>query len=75
MEIVDAQTISFMDIVRYKGKWFKIEAKPYEPEKQTFTVAWSQIREPVVAQEAYKTYFEKQRKEAKVLYPSFRKDE
>jgi hypothetical protein len=65
-----------MDIIRYNGKWFKINAKPYEPERQTNEIAWQLVREPLIAtQEQYRKYFEKQRNEAKVLYPSFRKEQ
>jgi hypothetical protein len=64
-----------MDIVRFQGKWFKIHPKQYEPEMQTTRVAWAMIREPLILkEEIYIKYFENQRKEAKVLYPSFRKD-
>lgn len=64
-----------MDTVRYNGVWYKIQAKPYEPEKQTHEVAWNQILTPTMnPTDAYKKYFEKQREEAKVLYPSFRKE-
>jgi hypothetical protein len=64
-----------MEILRFKGKWYKVVPKPYEPEKQTIEIAWEQIREPmVVKEEVYKTFYEKQRKQAKVLYPSFPKD-
>jgi hypothetical protein len=62
-------------VVRYQGKWYKIKARPYEPERQTFTIAWMMIREPLLLkEEAYRRYFEKQRLEAKVLYPTFNKD-
>jgi hypothetical protein len=62
--------------VRYEGKWYKIIPKSYEPERQTYQVAWMQIREPLVtSEEAYRKYFETLRKEAKVLCPSFRQDE
>lgn len=65
-----------MELLRYNGAWYKIKAKPYEPESQTVQVAWSQIREPEIApMEHYKRYFEKQRKQAQILYPSFRKDD
>ena len=64
------------EAIRYKGKWYKINAKPYEPERQTHTIAWNLVREPlVVKEEVYRKYFETQRKEAKVLYPTFNKDE
>ena len=64
-----------MDIVRYQGKWFKIVPKRYEPERQTSEIAWTLIREPlVVPEDAYRNYFAKERENAKVLYPSFRKE-
>ena len=64
------------EAIRYKGKWYKINAKPYEPERQTQTIAWNLLREPlVIKEEAYRKYFETQGKESKVLYPSFNKDE
>jgi hypothetical protein len=64
-----------MDTVRYNGIWYKINARQYEPEKQTHTVAWNQILNPTLSPTMiYKNYFDKQREEAKVLYPSFRKE-
>lgn len=63
-----------MEVVRYQGKWFKIIKKPYEPESQTYQTAWAQIREPMIMpQEAYRQYFQTERENMKVLYPSFRK--
>ena len=62
--------------VRYEGKWFKIIPKKYEPERQTNQVAWMQIKEPIITpEEAYRRYFEKSKKESKVLCPSFRQDD
>jgi hypothetical protein len=61
--------------VRYNGKWYNITPKPYEPERQTYQVAWMQITQEITAEEAYRKYFETLRKEAKVLCPSFRQDE
>ena len=64
-----------MELYRYNGRWYKVKAKPYEPERQTSKVAWSQIREPeIVTAEHYRRMFETQRKEARILYPSFRKE-
>lgn len=64
-----------MEVVRYNGKWFKIVPKQYEPEAQTYQIAWMQIREPLISpQEAYRNYFQRQREIVKVLYPSFRKE-
>lgn len=65
-----------MEVVRFQGKWYTITRKPYEPEKQSYTIAWYLIKNPEMSQEeAYAQYFEKLKKEAKVLYPSFRKDD
>ncbi len=76
MESVHSEYISLMEIVRYNGAYYKITPKAYEPERQTAQVAWAQIREPtIVTSEHYKRFFEKQRKEARILYPSFRKDD
>jgi hypothetical protein len=62
-------------LVRYNGKWFQIIAKPYEPERQTAEIAWSMLREPsLTPPEAYRKWYEKERENAKVLYPSFRKE-
>lgn len=62
-------------LVRYEGKWFRIQAKAYEPERQTTEIAWSMIREPSLKPPtAYRQWYEKERKNAKVLYPSFRKE-
>ena len=64
-----------MQIVRYQGKWYKIIPKPYEPEKQTCEISWNLIKQPSIAkEEAYRTWYQKQREIVKVLYPSFRKD-
>ena len=61
--------------VRYNGKWYAITPKQYEPERQTYQVAWMQITDSITAEEAYRKYYETLRKESKVLCPSFRQDE
>jgi hypothetical protein len=64
-----------MDIVRYKGIWYKIIAKPYEPERQTYEISWDLIKQPgLTKEEAYRSWYKGQREIVKVLYPSFRKD-
>lgn len=76
MESLCGRSTKDMEIVRYEGKWYKITRKAYEPESQTSQVAWAQIREPMIAPiEHYRRFYEKQRKEARILYPSFRKDD
>jgi len=65
-----------MEVVRYKGTWYKITPKPYEPEKQTYQIAWSLLREPsLTKEEAYRNWYSRQQEIVKVLYPSFRKDD
>ncbi len=64
-----------MQVVRYKGKWYKIVPKPYEPERQTFEISWHLIREQdTTKEEAYRTWYQREQENVKVLYPSFRKD-
>lgn len=64
-----------MEVVRYNGTWFKIIPKPYEPERQSYKIAWAMIREPQIYPESiYRRYFQSLRKDVKVLYPSFRKE-
>jgi len=54
--------------VRYKGVWYRITPKKYEPEKQTFYIAWKTIKEEKV------DFFKEQREDAKLLYPLFRNE-
>ncbi len=69
------QLLSKMQAVRYQGKWYKIVPKPYEPERQTFQIAWNLIREPlIVKEEAYRSWYKAEQENVKVFYPSFRKD-
>jgi len=76
MESVHTKSKHPMDIFRYKGKWYKVTPKAYEPERQTVQIAWAQIREPQLTKEdVYRTYCAKQRDDARILYPSFRKDD
>jgi hypothetical protein len=54
-------------IVHYNGKLYEIKPRPYEPERMTADVAWIQIREGVPAEEAYRIWFERQRRISRVL--------
>lgn len=75
MEQISTLFQTNMEVIRYKGKWYKIHSKSYEPEYQTYKVAWMSVKHPEMSpQEVYKLYFEKEREIVKVLYPSFRKD-
>jgi len=49
-------------VVRYQGRWFTINPRPYEPERMTTDVAWIQVKENVSAEEAYRIWYEKQRR-------------
>lgn len=54
-------------LVRYRGKWIRIQPKPFEPERMTTDIAWIQIKEGVSADEAYRKWFEAQRKICRLL--------
>lgn len=54
-------------LVRYHGKWMQIRPRPNEPERMTTDVAWIQIKEGLTAPEAYRKWFETQRKLSRLL--------
>lgn len=54
-------------LVRFQGKWIEIQPKPYEPERMTADIAWIQIKEGVTAEEAYRKWFELQRKLSRLI--------
>jgi hypothetical protein len=54
-------------LVRFQGKWYELHPKPYEAERMTTDVAWIQIREGVTPVEAYRRWFERQRKLSRLL--------
>jgi hypothetical protein len=57
---------------RYRGKWYKINKKPFEPERQTYEVAWIIIKENLSSQDAYRKWYSNERDDSKLLYPSFK---
>ena len=61
-------------MIRVKGKWYKVNAKPYESERQTYTIAHQLIRTNVTPPTAYREWYSQERKDAKLLYPSFGKN-
>lgn len=54
-------------LVRFQGKWYEIQPKEYEPERMTADIAWIQIKEKVSPEEAYRRWFERQRKLSRLL--------
>ena len=54
-------------LIRFQGKWFDINPKPYEPERMTADIAWIQIKEGVSVEEAYRKWFELQRKLSRII--------
>ena len=54
-------------LVRYQGKWIEITPKAYEPERMTTDIAWIQIKERIPAEDAYRKWFEQQRKISRFL--------
>lgn len=63
-------TISKSYQVRYNGNWFEITPKKYEPERQTFQIAWKLIRGES-SKNVYREWFLKEQENAQILYPSF----
>lgn len=62
-------------LIRYNGKWYKINSKKYESESQTIKIAWDLVRNPnLKSEDAYINYFNNRREENKILYPDFRKE-
>jgi hypothetical protein len=59
-------------IFRYKGCWYRITPKPWEPETQTWFIAFN-LAKGLTQVEAYRLWFEERQKQAKLLYPDFRK--
>ncbi len=54
-------------LVRFQGKWFEITPRPYEPERMTTDIAWLQIKGGLSKVEAYRKWFETQRKLSRLL--------
>jgi hypothetical protein len=54
-------------LVRFQGKWYEIHPKSYEPERMTADVAWIQIKDGISAEDAYRKWFELQRKLSRIL--------
>jgi hypothetical protein len=59
-------------IFRHKGVWYQITPKPWEPDQQTWFIA-AKLAEGLTQGEAYRLWFSKRQKEAKLLYHDFRK--
>ena len=54
-------------LVRFQGKWFEIQPKAYEAERMTTDIAWLQIKETLTPMDAYRIWFERQRKLSRLL--------
>jgi hypothetical protein len=54
-------------LVRYNNQWKTVHIKPFEPERMSTDVAWIQIKEKVSPEEAYRKWFELQRKISRLL--------
>ncbi len=54
-------------LVRFQGKWIEINPRPYEPERMTTDIAWMQIKEGLSVVDAYRKWFENQRKLSRIL--------
>lgn len=60
--------------IRVQGKWYKVMPKQYEPERQTYNIAYAMISRGTTPEVAYREWFAQERKDAKLLYPSFRNE-
>jgi hypothetical protein len=60
--------------IRVQGKWYKVMPKQYEPERQTYNIAYAIISKGITPEVAYREWFAQERKDAKLLYPSFRNE-
>jgi hypothetical protein len=54
--------------VRYRGLWYSISPKKYEPERQTFQIAWKMIIHDLKPKETYRKWFSEEQENAKLLY-------
>lgn len=60
--------------IRVQGKWYKVLHKQYEPERQSYNIAYGIICKGTTSEVAYREWFSQERKDAKLLYPSFRNE-
>lgn len=58
---------AFVFVVRHNGRWFRIRSRPFEPERMTTDIAWMQIKEGLTPEDAYRIWFERQRKISHLL--------
>lgn len=55
-------------LIRFGGQWHIVNPRPYEPSKQTFQIAWKQVKENKPAEEVYRDWFAKERQISSFLY-------
>ena len=67
-------TSKMVPAIRVQGKWYKVMPKQYEPERQTYNIAYTLISKGTTPEVAYREWFAQERKDAKLLYPSFRNE-
>ena len=60
--------------IRVQGKWYKVVPKQYDPDRQTYNIAYSIISKGTTPELAYREWFFQERKDSKILYPSFRNE-
>ena len=54
-------------MVRYNNTWYTIQPREYEPERMTTDIAWNQIKNSIPPEEAYRAWFELQRRISRAL--------
>lgn len=55
-------------LIRFGDKWHVVQPRPYEPPKQTFWIAWKELKEKKSAEEVYRDWFAKERQISTFLY-------
>jgi hypothetical protein len=57
-------------LIRFQGKWHSVNPRPLEPPRQTYDIAWKQIKENKTAEEVYREWFAEERAISQFLYQS-----
>lgn len=52
-------------LVRFKGQWYKIVPKAFEPERITEEIAWMKLKNPAAT---YADWYKRERNLSKILY-------
>jgi hypothetical protein len=55
-------------LVRYNGEWIRVVPKPFEPERQTYEIAWNLIHDPsTTPAAAYRKWYKTEQEKYKAI--------